>query len=731
MAFGTKKIGTKLLLFSIISVIIPIAILGLVSINTITVNMEDQSSNTLDSNIKTAELVIDSRITELKTIAEYASFSRDMRYNLNEKNVQNLEIYAETLKSASNADVVLFTDNNGKTIASSSGSNIFLDATVLKVSKSASKSGFEIIPNEEASKFSDSTISGVNKALTITVAYPVYDGSGTIGNVVFVDVINNDHFIVDLVKKTTGDESTIFLDKYRISTSVVSNGQRAVGTTASDGVYNEVVRQGNDYSGTAVVVGQNFLTRYESLKDSNGNTIGMLFVGTPEAPFVSLVNSARLNTIVIAIIGLLIAIGISLVSSKSITKPIKKLEEGTEKFGNGDYDHVIDVKSGDELEDLANSFNKMAENIKELYNTLDMDKVKLAGTLKEISNVMGKLSEGDFSVRADENKEQNGLQKTINHAIKNVSIMVNSLKSEIQRLNSELGEVNDGLKRAKETSEQVTDAANQVATAAADQSAKLQDIADELEKTAGAAEKVYEDAEKSVNSSIEVKENSDIGVKKVENAISTMQEITNVIENLGKAIQELGDESKKINEVTTLIKDVAEQTGLLALNASIEAARAGEAGKGFAVVASEIKSLAEEIKKSVNDINITIKGINKKIDTTIDLGLSGKDEVDKGVIAIDEVNSAFSKIRESVENAALKINAIKVNSEKASSNVEKALKNAQDIASISEEFAATAEELTASAEEQSRVMTEIDNSVDKITSISKEIALDAVKFKIK
>nr|WP_263315203.1 methyl-accepting chemotaxis protein [Methanothermococcus thermolithotrophicus] len=439
-------------------------------------------------------------------------------------------------------------------------------------------------------------------------------------------------------------------------------------------------------------------------------------------------NNVAMASTVLALLFSIVSI---IIIKKTVLDYIDELRRILAELANKNYDVKPEMEfNKDEIGELFNNVKQIINNLNEDMRKQEEDKKALAKTFKELTITMQKVAEGDLTVRMDESGKQNRLQKTINKTLDNMSNLINELKAQIIDLNKEIKTLREEIERAKETSDQVADAASQVATAATDQANKLQDISQDLENTGEVVNDTYNAAIDAVNSAEEIEENSKTGVQKVENAIDTMQRITNVIDDLGRAIQELGDESKKINEVTVLIKDIAEQTGLLALNASIEAARAGEAGKGFAVVASEIKSLAEEIGKSVDDIAKTITGIHKRVEKTIDLGLTGKDEVDKGVVAIDEVNNAFMKIKESVDKAMIKINAIKEDSQQASENVQQALSNVQDIASISEEFAATAEELTASAEEQNRIMDEISKATDKIADVSDRVSESADRFNV-
>ncbi len=166
--------------------------------------------------------------------------------------------------------------------------------------------------------------------------------------------------------------------------------------------------------------------------------------------------------------------------------------------------------------------------------------------------------------------------------------------------------------------------------------------------------------------------------RQLEHAQEISQQAVSATNDTGTTVQSLADMAQKIGHVVELISDIAEQTNLLALNATIEAARAGEAGKGFAVVASEVKSLANQTAKATEDISAQITGMQSVTDDTV-----------KSIGRIQEIIAQIGKTTTSIASAV----------DQQGSATQEIARNAQNAAKSTQEVSKTVGSLEASSTE--------------------------------
>jgi len=209
-----------------------------------------------------------------------------------------------------------------------------------------------------------------------------------------------------------------------------------------------------------------------------------------------------------------------------------------------------------------------------------------------------------------------------------------------------------------------------------------------------------------------------------------MGEITMSAEEVDSIVSEINSQMNKIGKIVRLISDIANQTNLLALNAAIEAARAGEAGRGFAVVAAEVKSLAQDSRKSAENITDMIGNLQSKANQATEAMGKSTTAVMEGSNALNETLSSFKQIAENIENINQNTVDVASSSEEQAASVEEVTASIQEVSTLIQNTSREAGDTAAATEQTSASIDEIGKIMVGIVKIVEEITAEMTKFKV-
>jgi two-component system NtrC family sensor kinase len=310
------------------------------------------------------------------------------------------------------------------------------------------------------------TATVLDRAMVIGYAMPLFDERGEVASVMFGGkIINRNFALVDKIRDLVFENRlyggkqvgtvTIFLDDVRIATNVLDEaGQRAIGTVVSETVYKKVLREGQSWLDRAFVVTDWYLTAYEPLKNINNQTIGMLYVGTLEAPFRDLGRQILLIFLAIVLAMAVLSIFLSYALAYIIDRPLIHMLEATEKIAHGDLSHRLEI-SGTivELNRLAESFNEMAGRLKEREESLKVSNEKLAQlnatyldlvgfVSHELKGILGSLVMTIYALKDGLLGELNAKQKhAIDASARNLGHFENMVRNYLDLSRIEKGEL--------------------------------------------------------------------------------------------------------------------------------------------------------------------------------------------------------------------------------------------------------------------------------------------------
>jgi methyl-accepting chemotaxis protein len=221
-----------------------------------------------------------------------------------------------------------------------------------------------------------------------------------------------------------------------------------------------------------------------------------------------------------------------------------------------------------------------------------------------------------------------------------------------QTFNELTQSIHSALLHLLEDANQVSRAANELSTASqqlavssGQQSSSASSIAATLEQVNVSIGNVTNSAREAVDISRQSGNLSNQGGDIIHNATSAMMLIAETVQQTSSTIEDLGQQSYQISSVVQVIKDVADQTNLLALNAAIEAARAGEQGRGFAVVADEVRNLAKRTTKATEEISQMIKTMQTSTGNAISVMSAAVTKADEGAVIARQAGDAINQIK--------------------------------------------------------------------------------------
>lgn len=216
----------------------------------------------------------------------------------------------------------------------------------------------------------------------------------------------------------------------------------------------------------------------------------------------------------------------------------------------------------------------------------------------------------------------------------------------LSTLRAAFSQIQDGVIQIHEAAGKLSSSSNQQAANAGHQSAAASSMAATIEQVSVSIHHVSESALQAALASKQSGDLSKRGGDVIREAVVEIEKISDTVHGISLAIEDLGQQSQQISSVVQVIKEVAEQTNLLALNAAIEAARAGEQGRGFAVVADEVRKLAERTSMATDDIASMIQAIQSASAKAIHSVSTAVEQANGGVTLAQEAGQAINQIED-------------------------------------------------------------------------------------
>jgi|GEM_PF-475081 len=683
-ALRRTKISSRLLASFILISIIPLGVVGLIAINASSSEIEKSVTSYSQETINLSSTIIQTESKKVEDLSysmatsETFNLWNDISHVSNWSSSDNLSKRTEI-----RSEITAYITNQLATISGVVDSIIYISKEA-SIPTLFNESG--IIDFSKANGIYNNFINS-NKAyqwiyldktelnstpLKVPVLMRKVSTKYSLNSIGVLFFVINPNFFSSVVNNDRQGEIFILDSNNIIISSNIENSddKNKIGTPFDSQIINEM-KNSNRNSLRADFGGFNSLLFIS--KVDKGNKDWSIVTSVPYSSLMQGTAVIKNSVFGFAIICFVFALLLSYLVTRSVSIPINSISKSVETLKSGDFTNELEVKYKDEISRFASIFNSMVGDVRSMI--ID---------IKKLSNGV---------VNSSETIE--------NHSVQSAS-----------------------------AAEQIADAVGEMASGSSEQAFETQKGKEVMDLLAQKLSVIIDNTSSVQESTNKTRVLSEGSLSVVNELSARAKETSVVTNNIIEQIVTLNQDVKQITKIIKVIVTIAEQTNLLALNATIEAARAGEAGRGFAVVADEVKKLADQSKNASATIGAIISNIMSKTDKVAESANGAHVTLEKQMKAVEQTDISFRTILSSTEEIVDQLEKMNVQIRQIDKMKDRAVSSIEQISIISQSSAAASEQINATTEEQIASASQLAELSKDLSDMAESLQQSIVRFKV-